>query len=462
MTPLRWLPPLLLSALQPLQADESLQELDAILEGFEESTLPVETVQPALAFEAEGISPDPERLRLRGHWINSASWAFAHSAEASGRPDYQGWNRLSSKLWLELEQRDDSGWRMHGDGHLRYDLAYDLKGRSSYPQAVLDRYQRDVEVGELWIAGPLQADLDLKLGRQIAVWGHSDYLRVNDTLNPLDLREPGLTEIETLRRPLLMVRGDYYRGPWSVSLLAIPEQRSNLTAPCGGEYAAIGARTEAECVDLTLPQQFPEDGLKQMEWGLSAIGRFSGWDLSLYGARLNHDTPYQYDNTLYYARVNQLGAGLNVAEGSWLWKGELAWFDGLQFSDQLERSRLDLLLGGEYRGIDDVTLSLEVVRREIGNYQSALLAKPDYQQRVSWQTLLAYQHSLRHDTLHLKGVVMRTGASLNEGGYSRFSAQYDLDDSWSVSGGGIWYQGSLLPPDWGSNDRLFVELRQDF
>ncbi len=435
------------------------EEFERELSGFDEADTIELTPADSTATEVEEPSP----YTIRGHWLNAAAWNLAHTAPTAGRPDYRGLSKLSSKLWLEAERPLDGGWKLHMDGYLRHDLAYDIHSKSDYPQAVLDRYQQDTEIGELWVRGALHPDFDLKVGRQIVVWGQSDYLRVNDTLNPIDLREPGLGEIETLRRPLGMVRGDYYRGPWSITLLAIPEQRPNLTAPCGGEYAITGARTEAECAALAKAEQSPEDGVEQMEWGISAMGRFSGWDLSLYGARINHDQPWLDGGTTYrYSRVNQLGAAVNIADGGWLWKGEVAWFDGLNYAATEDHSRLDLLVGGEYRGIDDVTLSLEVLRREIGDYRSALIAAPDYQQHKSWQTVLAYQHDLHNDTVHLKGVVSRSGDALDEGGYSRFSAQYDLDDQWSVTGGGIWYQSGLLPPDWGSNDRLFLELRQDF
>ncbi len=475
---MRLLALLVAAVVAPAVSSAESLSLDTALEGFDEESEQhaTEWEVPLDGFDepehgaggAQSVSPlkleEESSHTLRGHWLNAASWNIAQNAPVNGRPDYRGLSKLSSKLWLELEQRLDSGGKLHADGFLRHDFVYDIHGRSGYPQAVIDRYQQDVEVGELWISGAISSDFDWKVGRQIVVWGQSDYLRVNDAINPLDMREPGLGEMETLRRPLGMVRGDYYQGPWSVTLLAIPEQRPNLTAPCGSEFSVTGPRTEAECAALAKAEVFPEDGLQEMEWGISAMGRFSGWDLSFYGARLNHDLPYQdsASQTLRYARISQLGSAVNIADGSWLWKGEVAWLDGLDYAAAENRSRLDLLLGGEYRGFDDVTLSLEVLRREIHDYQSVLLAAPDYQQHKSWQTVLAYQQDLNNDTLHLKGVIARSGDSLDEGGYSRFSAQYDLDDHWSISGGGIWYRSGILPPDWGSNDRLFMELRQDF
>lgn len=204
------------------------------------------------------------------------------------------------------------------------------------------------------------------------------------------------------------------------------------------------------------------------EFALSAMGRFSGWDLSFYGGRFNYGTAYKdgtgSSNVMRNARVNHLGSAVNIAEGSWLWKGEVAVIDGLRYfnTGASEKSRLDLLLGGEYRGITDTTLSFEVLRRHINSYDISLTGGTDYVDENSWQTVLAYTEDMHNDTLHLKGVLLRNGSSLDEGGYLRLSAQYDLDDEWSVTGGGIWYDAAKYPPNWGDNDRLFVEVRRDF
>lgn len=468
---------LLLFAIPPYAAAEEELSLEDALGGFEEESadlaleddLPLEgvldgfddesSVEEEPSFQSEAV----DSVSWRGHWINALSWNLGHDAPAATAADYRGLSKLSTKLWLETEKDLGDGWKFHGDGYLRHDFSYDLNSEP-YTQAVIDRYRQDAEIGELWVRGSLSPDLDLKLGRQVVIWGQSDYLRVNDLLNPIDLREPGLGEIETLRRPVAMVRADYFRGPWRLTGLLIPENRPNLTAPCGSDYSAPGVISEASCQSLAVPEQFPEDGLEEMEVGFSAMGRFSGWDLSLYAARLNHDTPYKdlSQNQFRYARINQLGAAINIADGSWLWKGELARLGGLEYANTGQKNRWDLLLGAEYQGITDVTLSIETARRQISDYESALSAATDYQDRVNWQTVMAYQHDFWNQTLHLKGVLMRAGESLNEGGYQRLSLQYDLDDEWSVSGGGIWYQSMKYPPDWGDNDRLFAELRRDF
>jgi hypothetical protein len=440
---------------------DSEESVDNLLGGFDENGF--EEGEFGSSVESELSLPENSVSAIRGHWVTGSSWNIAGSSPTADRL-----TRLSTKLWLESEQDLGGGWKLHGDGFLRYDLAYSINGRNQYTGGVVDGYEQDAEIGEFWVRGSLTPDLDLKVGRQVVVWGQSDYLRVNDVLNPLDLREPGLVDIETLRRPIGMLKTDYYQGDWRWSALLISENRPNLSAPCGSEYSLAGVVTQASCDSSAVPVELSDDGLSDAEYALSAMGRFSGWDLSLYAGRLNYDTPYKdaagANNVMRNARVSHLGAAINIAEGSWLWKGELALVDGLRYfnTGAAKKSRFDLLLGGEYRGITNSTLSFEVLRRHINGYESSLTNSTDFQDESSWQSVLGYTRDLRNDTIHLKGVILRNGNIFNDGGYLRLSTKYDLRDQWSVTGGGIWYDATKYRPDWSDNDRLFIEARRDF
>ena len=72
-------------------------------------------------------------------------------------------------------------------------------------------------------------NFDLKAGRQIVVWGRMDNIRVNDVLNPLDLRIPGLTDIEDLRLPVFMTRVDYYLANIALTGYLIHERRYRIS-----------------------------------------------------------------------------------------------------------------------------------------------------------------------------------------------------------------------------------------
>ena len=84
---------------------------------------------------------------------------------------------------------------------------------------MLDAYEQESELREVYLQGALASALDIKVGRQIVVWGKSDNIRITDVLNPIDNREPGLVDIEDVRLPLTMSRLDFYFGDWGLSTM---------------------------------------------------------------------------------------------------------------------------------------------------------------------------------------------------------------------------------------------------
>ena len=144
---------------------------------------------------------------------------------------------LRTRAGLQLDLTLPHAWQARVAGSGFYDYAYLINGRGEYTNKVLDRYEWDADVGELWVEGPLLPALDLKLGRQVVNWGRSDTLRVLDVLNPVDNREPGLLDLVDLRLPVGMAKLSYYPHPgWSVTGIAIPEIRFSIDPAYGSDF----------------------------------------------------------------------------------------------------------------------------------------------------------------------------------------------------------------------------------
>ena len=159
--------------------------LDDIMEGFEDRTPTPDPAQTAA----------PLPYSLNGYLKMGASYNFAHKEPDAGETDWRGLSRLKTEAGLDLQVKSHDHWRMRIEGKYNYDWAYNLKGRDEFNEDVLDEYEQETELGEAYIQGRLHRHLDLKVGRQIVVWGRSDNIRVTDVLNPLDLREPGLIDM---------------------------------------------------------------------------------------------------------------------------------------------------------------------------------------------------------------------------------------------------------------------------
>ncbi len=450
---------LLLVASLPLHAAD---DLEAVLEGFDN---PAETsdLDAALggfddtaAETASDIAVDDKPWQLGGALTLGAAYNYAHDAPAAGQSDYRGLSRLRAKLNLDFDYDLSRNWRGHAGGYAYHDLAYQLNGRNDYSDEVLDEYESELELGEAWLQGKLNSRTDLKLGRQIVVWGKSDNIRVTDIINPMDNREPGMVDIEDLRLPLAMARLDYYIGDWGITALAIPEIRFNKMPPLGSDF-------------YPLPTAMPDETIPgRAEYGLAANGIFSGWDLSLYWAQLYDDNPHTVmvsgSPELQHSRLEMLGTAVNVAAANWLIKGELAHLRGLEYSGVANDSfaRTDTLLGVEYSGFRDTTLSLEVANRHLHDNITALQGAGI--QENEWQSALRYSGDFMHARLHLTAVLSAFGEQLDEGGFGRYSAAYDIADGMSVTGGVVSYEsGDKFPfGSYGDNDRVFVDLKYSF
>src|SRR3989338_1339161 len=255
--------------------------LDQALEGFDEpAPSSTASINDALeGFDDFAVTPAKNETRQKadapwrfsGATTLSTTWNYAHDAPAPGESDHRGLSRLRGKLSLELDGQLNETWRAHLSGYTFYDAAYALKGRDGYTNEFIGSMESEAELGEAFVQGRLHSSLDLKLGRQIVVWGKSDSLRVTDVINPLDNREPGMVDIEDLRLPLTMARADLYLGDWGLTALAIPEIRFNKNPAWGSDFYPTAMLSPKEIT--------PEDGGGNTEYAFAANGLFSGWDL---------------------------------------------------------------------------------------------------------------------------------------------------------------------------------------
>ncbi len=434
---------------------EPKDEDDALLEEFEETDdTTIEATEHIL----------PASVSLDGYIELAASYNLIdHQAEGTDT-DWDGLSKLRGKLYLEMDMKFSDTWQGRVAGKAFYDAAYRIRGRNEYTEEVLDENESEIEPAEVYIMGSLTRNLDVKAGRQIVVWGKSDNIRVTDVLNPLDLREPGLADIEDLRLPVTMTKLDLYLSSLNFSSIFVHEIRYNKNPEFGSDFFPGSA---------PLPtSESPDEGFDNMEFAAALNGTFRGWDSSLYGA-------YIYDDTLQTTKISEggkpkirrprlqmVGAALNLARGNWLYKTEAAFLKGFEFfnTGDKEFSRLDVLAGVEYSGFKDTTVSFEIANRRLFEHQSVLRQAPDFTKKDQFQSVVRITKDLLHERLTLTLLASTFNITGQDGAFQRFTAEYDVTDAIKVSGGLILYQsGDLLRfKDIGDNDRLFADIRFSF
>ncbi len=429
--------------------------LDDLLSGFE-------SAGPAVEVPLPEAPPEAESWRLGADINVTAVYSYDRDSAPPGRTDFAKLSQLRLRIRPELWFRLAENWDGKISASVFYDAAYELEGRDEFTPQLLNESESETEFRDTFIRGKLADSLDIKLGRQIVVWGKSDNLRVLDVLNPLDLREPGQVDIEDLRIPLTMARLDYYFGNWGLTAIAIPEIRFDKNPAWGSEFYPSP--------QMLPPEAVPSDGGSDTEWALALNGRMTGWDLAFHLARIYDDRFHlalaDTGPELQHSRLDMAGVAASAAVGNWLLKGELAYFDGLEFFSLPgeDFSRSDLMLGAEYNGFDNTTLSVESLVRQIDDYQSLLQYDPIPAAENIHQTAFRYNADFIHNRLNVVLLATRFGESLNEGGFTRLQFKYELQDGVSLTLGSVQYHGGEQPPFAliKSNDRLFLDLKLSF
>ena len=445
-------------------------EMDDILGGFEEE-------DPDFAIEAATATGVDERWwDVSGSVEVSASINYRDHRSATGT-DYEGLQRLRSRLNLALDL-DLPEYEYFRDGKIKiegwgfYDAAYLINGRSNYTSEVRNEYELDAQIGEAWIQGSPADMLDIKIGRQIVIWGRSESLRVLDILNPLDNREPGRVDIEDLRRPLGMAKVETFFEEWALSLIAIPEIRFNLSPVFGSDFYPIPVRA-------LVPRERKVKDFEDTEFAGRLIGIFSGWDISFHGASYWDDSARLYNPvapaapippavfppyTSKHDRLWMVGSGGNYTVGSWLFKYEAAYVNGLGFAGTNEdKNRFDAFLGVEYYGLMDTTIVLEGVNRHLFDHEVGIKKIDGIRQNMQ-ELALRVTQNFWNDTLHVTLVGIGFGWDLGYGSVARLDIAYDIQDALSISGGILLYQNGSSPllDKIGYNDRLLLNIKYSF
>jgi len=362
-------------------------------------------------------------------------------------------NLSSLKTLVDVigEYKFDNGVKVNGNLKGYHDFVYDLENRT-----IPNGYENEINLNELNIELEISPNLDFKTGRQIVVWGKSDSIRITDILNPLDNRTPGLVDIKNLRLGRTMSKLDYYFDNLNLSVIALHENRFTKNSMQYSDFKPTEANKSTSK---------PKDSLGNTGVALSLTGAFSGYDLGLYFADTYIDKPYLVEsNTIlkYDNKSKMLGVAYNKAMGSYLLKTEIAHFDQVKYNGVSDaKARTDALLGVEYSGITDGSISYEVAVRKIHKYSSAINIKSNgYKPEEEIQQALRFNQSYLNQALDLSAVLSLFGDHGQDGGSARVSLDYALDDQTSISGGVIDYIGgdNLTINAYKDNDRIFAKV----
>ena len=388
--------------------------------------------------------------------------AYGYKEHKVDGVEYGGFNQAQISLSVNVEYKISDSWKLKVDADTYYDSVYALRTKTDFNDDVLESYETDIMIKDAYIEGSLTNSLDLKLGRQIVVWGKSDSIRITDVINPLDNRTPGMTDIEDLRLSVGMAKFDYYVGNWNISGMIIAENRVMIESAPRGEFFPVDTLFPSAKGKPFIELDTPSSSLENIEYALAFNGVFSGWDLSFYGADVLDQRWHinQVTKTREVSTIQMLGSAVNIATGSWLLKSEVAFLSGINYNQVTdEKNRLDMLIGFDYMGIKDTVLSLEVADRHIFDYENKINSEKD-----DIQTAVRITRSFSNDSIQL--TVLRTmfGSSFKEGGFVRVWSEIDIMDGVTSNIGVVDYIGgdNIFMEAVKDNDRIFADISYSF
>ncbi len=448
----------------PVTVTQEKSAEDALLDGFDDTS--VTTIEDKKSAEDElfdsfedVVSSGAEVEETPVNIVNGLTGKLTEQVTYSLYNDepHDNFSSFKSSFFLDYEHKFENGFKIKANSKAYYDAMYDLKGSKKFSQDELGEFRSEVELFDAYIEGKITYNFDMKLGRQVVVWGRSDTIRVTDVLNPLDNRRPGMVDIEDLRLPVAMAKFDYFLGDWRVTPIAILEQRFSKAPPFGSVFypAPIAAPDDEDYSDVT--------------YALSVGGEFTGWDVNFYAARIRNDEGQlavsSLESSIHHDKINMFGTALNVLTGSWLFKTELAYFDGLKYKTTGDKSftRTDLLLGMEYKGVADTLISYDIVNRNFGEYDNRLLHELNPLNKHSYQHAFRVSSDFMNATLTANYLISLYGEKLDEGGFQRAWLKYELGEGINTNIGVVnYFGGSFIFDAYKDNDMLFADISYSF
>ena len=445
-------------------AEKNSSSSDAVMDGFAEDTAvsqkPTPSVEDTTTTTMEGFDDEnqSEVLESKSPWaVEGLTGKLTEEVAYSylGKAPYDDITSLKTSLFLDYEYKSEEGWKFKTNARWYYDAVYDLRD-AAYSDDELGQRRHEIELFDAYLMGSLTDKLDFKVGRQVVVWGRSDTIRITDVLNPVDNRRIGMVDIEDLRLSVGMAKLDYFVGDWRVSPIVIAEQRFS-------KLPAFGSAFNPQ-PDPHLVYEKPHD----LTYALSIGGEFPGWDVNFYGAHIYNDSgriKFLPQPTMTHEKIDMLGTAFNVLSGSWLFKTELAYFDKLKYTSTQEKSfsRIDGLLGVEYNGIADTSMSYDLSLKHLSDYDARLMHEAMPIAEDTFQQAFRVSSKFMNDTLTANYLLFLQGKAMDEGGFQRAWIKYELGDGINATLGLVDYiGGSKFFDTIKDNDMIFTNISYNF
>ncbi len=373
-------------------------------------------------------------------------------------------------------------------GETRLQLSYDLPGESVafkfvpdfVVDPVADDYPVDLEEGtgflDLRQANVLLRPapfLDVKIGRQINTWGTGDQLFIND-LFPKDWNSFFIgRDDEYLKAPSDALKASFFSDVANLDVVYVP--RFDADRAIDGRRisywnAGLG-RTAGR--DAPMSADRPDDWFGDDEWALRLFRNVGAYEVALYGYDGFWKSPGGSDpatGRALYPRLQVVGASLRGPAAGGIFNMEGGWYrsaDDIGGDDPFIRnSELRGLVGFEREIAPDLTGGLQYYVENMLDYdayEDSLPAGTHAADELRQVVTVRLTRLLMNQNLKLSLFVFYSPT--DDDAYLRPSANYKIDDYWTVEAGGNVFLGRRDDTFFGQFEdanNLYVSVRYGF
>ena len=384
--------------------------------------------------------------------------------------------KIKNILFLSTEGKLTPTIGYKASGRAYYDAVFDVT--NTYTEKVERDEEDDIELRDTYLDFSI-GNLDLRVGKQQIVWGEAVGLFFADIVNPKDLREFVLPDLDQIRIPVWAADIEYYMGGNHLELVWIPILEFNKTGISGSEFEFYTTPAPGGALIHYESEKEPSNDLKNSECGIRLSRFMAGWDLNVfyfYGYdyfpapfRTIGIDPLTSQTTLTvkpeYKRLDIFALTFSKEVKDIIFKGEFICNNGKYFQVNdladtdgvVKKDFIDYLIGADYTFFEKIDINVQFMQRIIFNYNDIMVTDRIKTSFSCWLKTGFFDNTLEPELFFV--------SSLREKDLMfRPKVSYKFKDNWKAVLGVDAFEGK---PDgefgqFDTKDRLYMEVRYDF
>ncbi|MDD4157535.1 MAG: hypothetical protein PHY08_13300 [Candidatus Cloacimonetes bacterium] len=223
-------------------------------------------------------------------------------------------------------------------------------------------------------------NFEVRLGKQLNVWGKADGIRITDVICPIDYSEFITQDFDDIRMPVEMLRLRYKPSTVDVELVWIPLFKKAILPQKDNPWHIKSSYPDTYIFNQEI---VPDKTLKNSEYGAKlsfylqgfdfALSAFSAWDKTpVLKYKTIADTTFIHSE---YNRINVIGAELSKPINKFVIRSETAMYlnKHLQSKKNLNKDLLKSMIGLDWYLNSDWTISWQAMSNYIFDYDNNII-----------------------------------------------------------------------------------------